>query len=109
MALITQEQIDEVKRRLVVTYNPLKIYIFGSYAWGTPNDDSDLDLMVILESSSEPKIHLRAPVGHLALAGMSIAKELIILTNQEFQERCNDENRLAYQVAKHGKLIYSRP
>ena len=54
MTLITQEQINEVTRRLVETYKPLKIYIFGSYAWGRPNEDSDLDLMVILEQSHMP-------------------------------------------------------
>ncbi|MGL5724578.1 nucleotidyltransferase family protein [Cetobacterium sp.] len=34
---------------MVQEFHPKKIYIFGSYAWGTPNEDSDLDIMVILD------------------------------------------------------------
>ena len=41
--MISKEVIKEVKNRLVKTYDPIAIYIFGSYAWGTPTLDSDLD------------------------------------------------------------------
>ena len=39
--MITQEKIEEATQRLIKTYSTLKIYIFGSYAWGNPNEDSD--------------------------------------------------------------------
>ena len=45
------EIIETVKERLIKTYNPKTIYLFGSYAWGTPDEDSDLDLLVVIESS----------------------------------------------------------
>jgi Polymerase beta, Nucleotidyltransferase len=34
----------------------VEIYLFGSHAWGTPHDDSDVDIMVIVSESSEPPI-----------------------------------------------------
>jgi len=43
--MISQETIEEVKNRLVKTYDPISIYLFGSYAWGHPTEDSDLDLL----------------------------------------------------------------
>lgn len=50
--MINKETIEEVKNRLVKTYNPIAIYLFGSYAWGSPTEDSDLDLLVIIEHLS---------------------------------------------------------
>ena len=35
--------------RLVDVSRPLRIYLFGSYAWGTPTVDSDYDLCVIVD------------------------------------------------------------
>ena len=56
--MISPEMIEEVKNRLVSTYNPEKIYLFGSYAWGTPDEESDLDLLVVVKTSDE-KSHKR--------------------------------------------------
>ena len=44
---------EEVKKRLINVYDPIAIYIFGSYAWGTPTEDSDLDLLVVVRDSIE--------------------------------------------------------
>ena len=104
--MISPQQITEVTKRLIDTYKPIKIYLFGSYAWGTPTDDSDLDLMVIVKESSDVR-YKRAIAGRLALYGLGISKDLIVLTEKEFAERSLDETRLAYVVKNHGKLLYA--
>ena len=43
--------ISDITDRLVKEFNPEGIFLFGSHVWGTPNADSDLDLLVILSSS----------------------------------------------------------
>ena len=50
MQPITEELIREIKDRIVSAVHPEKIIIFGSYAYGTPTKDSDLDLLVIMPS-----------------------------------------------------------
>ena len=104
--MIPPQVISEVTKRLVETYHPLKIYLFGSYAWGTPTDDSDLDLMVIIKESADVR-YKRAIPGRLALYGLGIAKDLIVLTEEEFATRSLDETKLAYVVKNHGKLLYA--
>jgi predicted nucleotidyltransferase len=42
--------IDEVVRRIVECVRPQKIILFGSYAYGRPHADSDLDILVVMES-----------------------------------------------------------
>ena len=44
--MITKRSIDTVVKRLVKAYDPLEIYLFGSYAWENP-EESDLDLSVL--------------------------------------------------------------
>ena len=53
--MVTKEQIQEVTRRLVEVYQPEAIYLFGSYAWGEPNADSDIDLRAEFKSPHMPK------------------------------------------------------
>ena len=47
MAQVTQEQIQAVADKIAKEFQPEKIILFGSYAWGTPSEDSDVDLCVI--------------------------------------------------------------
>jgi predicted nucleotidyltransferase len=48
--MITQEQIEEIVKRIIDNYDPEKIVLFGSYAYGHPTEDSDLDLLVVKNS-----------------------------------------------------------
>ena len=111
--LITSEQIEEVKKRLVAAYNPTKIYIFGSYAWGQPHVDSDLDLMVVIDKfepvvTDDGEAHRPSFAGRMALWGLPIPKDLVVLTEDEFSHRSEIHGKLAYAVKRYGKLIYAR-
>ena len=99
--------IEEVKQRLIETYNPIAIYVFGSYAWGTPTEDSDLDLLVIVDESDE-KSYKRPVAGYRALRGLDISKDLIIQTKEEFERATNNITTLGYKIKKDGELIYAR-
>lgn len=54
--MITEEQIQAVVRRIVEGYAPDRIILFGSYAYGVPNEDSDLDLLVIKANDERRKV-----------------------------------------------------
>lgn len=105
--MITPEIIEEVKKRLIQTYDPIAIYLFGSYAWGHPNDESDLDILVVVHSSDE-KSHKRSIVGRRALWDLNIAKDLIVYTKDEFDARVADTYSLVHKVKTKGKVLYAR-
>jgi len=105
--MIEREVIDEVKNRLVKAYDPIAIYLFGSYAWGTPTEDSDLDLLIIVEKSDE-KSYRRPCPGQRALFGLCISKDIIVYTKDEFDRIANDITTLGYKIKHDGKLIYAR-
>ncbi|MFA6527498.1 MAG: nucleotidyltransferase domain-containing protein [Candidatus Babeliales bacterium] len=105
--MITKETIEEVKNRLVKTYNPVAIYLFGSYAWGKPTEDSDLDLLIIVESSDERPIK-RSFHGYKILWGLEISKDILVYTESEFKAAAAKEDSLSYKVKHHGRVLYAR-
>jgi predicted nucleotidyltransferase len=105
--MISPNIIEEVKNRLVKVYDPLEIYLFGSYAYGTPREDSDLDLLIVIETSQE-KSHRRSIPGQRALWGLGIAKDIIVYTKSEFEERLKDQTTLPYKVKTKGVVLYAR-
>jgi len=52
--MIETVKIHDIVNRIVAKFNPDKIILFGSYAAGTPNDDSDLDLLIIQDTDLPP-------------------------------------------------------
>jgi uncharacterized protein len=51
---VTKEILAEIVRRIVSALHPEKVILFESYAYGTPSDHSDVDLLVILETDARP-------------------------------------------------------
>jgi len=105
--MINQQTIEEVKKRLVRAYNPLAIYIFGSYAWGSPDEDSDLDVLIIVDKIEKNR-HRALVEGHAALVGLMLSKDLILLTKEEFEKDSEDITTLHYKIKRQGKKIYAK-
>ena len=49
-----QRTIEQIAQRLIESYQPQRIILFGSMAYGEPNDDSDIDLLVVKETTESP-------------------------------------------------------
>lgn len=104
--MISQSLIDEVRKRLVKTYKPREIYIFGSYAWGTPNRDSDLDLLIVIDHYQKD-LHSLLVEGHKVLIDLDLSKDIIIYTKEEFDRFSKDRLRFCYKVKNEGQQIYA--
>ena len=51
---MTAELLRNIVQKIVAGVHPHKIILFGSYAYGTPSSDSDLDLLVIMDTEDRP-------------------------------------------------------
>ena len=105
--MVTKDVLEEVKNRLVETYNPIAIYLFGSYVWGKPTEDSDLDLLIVVDQSDEKSFD-RVRLGQRALFGLGVANDLIIYTKDEFDRISSKATTLGYKIKREGKVIYAR-
>lgn len=97
----------EIVHRLVKEFQPEAIYLFGSYAWGQPEAESDLDFMVIISESRERPIE-RAVRAQRSLRGLPAAVDVLVKTHAEFERYRPVKASLEAQVYAKGKLLYER-
>ena len=105
MKKISNSKIQEAVRRLAETYNPLTIYLFGSYAWGTPHEDSDLDFLVVLDDDVKLNLALQIK-GKYALKNIDVSTDIILNHQLFFKERAEHPSTLQHKIIKEGKLVY---
>ena len=99
-----EAKIPEIREKIIREINPEKIILFGSYAWGMPTDDSDVDLFII-QKSNEPRrarqISLRKK-----LFGSNVPMDILVYTPEELNYRLELEDFFFEKIIKEGKVIY---
>lgn len=101
------KQIELAKNKLIEVFNPLAIYLFGSYAWGSPHEDSDLDLLVIVEGYDSTRYEMLVE-GHKALVCLELPKDLLVYSRDEFEKKSESATTLCHKVKSKGIKIYAR-
>ncbi|MCX8091118.1 MAG: nucleotidyltransferase domain-containing protein [Verrucomicrobiae bacterium] len=86
-------------------FHPEAIYLFGSHAWGTPTEDSDVDLFVIVRESTEKPLH-RAQRAHRCLIGLNFPKDVLVRTRAEVEEGQQIPSSVTSSVLRKGRRIY---
>jgi predicted nucleotidyltransferase len=102
--MITQEQINEITRRIIKSFKPQKIILFGSYANGTPTEDSDLDLLIVKDSNLPSRLQNRKV--RKILSDLRVPIDVIVKTPQEFQTYRDVIGTIIYPANKFGKVVY---
>jgi predicted nucleotidyltransferase len=105
--MIDQEQIRKVVKTIVEGYQPRKIILFGSYAYGHPTTDSDLDFLIIKDDDDLPGIQRNRKVRNI-LKDFSIPIDVIVKNSLEFEELKNIIGTVVYPANKYGKVIYEQ-
>jgi len=104
--MIGTDKISDIVKKIVSEYNPDKIILFGSYATGNPNEDSDLDLFVIKETDL-PRPQRTVQVRKM-IYGSMVPIDLIVYTPKEIDESRNNRFGFVYEVLNTGKILYER-
>ena len=102
--MINNQDINKIVSKIVTNINPDKIILFGSYAYGSPNEDSDLDLLVIKDMAVEK--HKRGREIRKYLRGTKVPLDLLIYTNEEVEELKNDKNAFISQILEKGRVLH---
>ncbi|HEX7574843.1 MAG TPA: nucleotidyltransferase domain-containing protein [Candidatus Methanoperedens sp.] len=104
MEPITDELIQEIKNRIISGVHPDKIILFGSYAYGNPTKESDLDLLVIMPS--EEPMHSRVTRIRKLVRDIHIPKDIIVYTPQEVEKWKDASVAFITSIIRKGKVIY---
>ena len=104
--MVTQTQIVQLIKEIADGYKPEKIYLFGSYANGVPNKDSDIDLFIVKETD-ERKIHRPSKVRRM-IKDYIAPMDIIVYTPKELEESMNLVVNIGKIAVQTGKLVYER-
>ena len=103
------ELIDDIVNNLVNSLNPEQIILFGSYAYGEPNEDSDLDLLIVTKAS-ELKGYQLAQKAYKSLNSLClmIPIDLLVATQAEVASKSTVPSSLISRAVHQGKILYER-
>ncbi len=105
MVAEVETMLQEMTRRLVAGFQPCQIYLFGSHAWGKPNEDSDVDLLVIVPDSSESRLE-RGLRARLCLSDIRISKDILVETQAEVNWASQAYASLESEILECGVKLY---
>ena len=104
--LTKQEIIEEMTRRLVTFYRPVRIYLFGSEARSEAGPDSDLDFLVVVPDDT-PDQMMRSSEVYSRLSGFGIPKDIVPWRQSDFDCRATHvKASLPATVVREGRLVY---
>ena len=93
-------------KRIVARFKPERVILFGSHAKGTACSDSDVDLLIVMPvRGSRRKMAVKIGV---ALHDFNIAKDVIVVTPDEFEWRKDVVGTIEWPASREGQLLYAR-
>ena len=103
--------IEKTKQEIVdqlTTVDATKVILFGSYAYGTPNEDSDLDICIVKEKIIS-KIKEKREIREL-LKGIKIPKDILVVDENYYQTHSDENwiNTALYDVKNKGVVLYEK-
>jgi uncharacterized protein len=104
--MISEETLKQIIERLTSKFKLEKIILFGSQSRGTADDKSDVDLLVICQLNKKRR-DLWLEMDR-SLKGLKLAKDIVILTNEEYEDEHDIPGTTARYAWLEGKVIYER-
>ncbi|MBU4292623.1 MAG: nucleotidyltransferase domain-containing protein [Actinobacteria bacterium] len=100
--MIIKKITDKIKKAV----DPEKIILFGSYATGKQKIESDLDILIIMNSNL-PRYKRSVPI-YKALAGVLIPKDIIVYTPEEVEDWKDVPQAFVTTAVSKGKVLYEK-
>lgn len=95
-------------RRIVEAFEPEKIILFGSYAYGRPEFHSDIDLLVVTNRHRRKSVFERDRLVATAARPRGVAIDVIVRTPAEVAYRLKIGDPFFREVMNKGLVLYER-
>ncbi len=99
------DEVEAIAERIAKEFNPEKIVLFGSYAQGNPTSESDVDLLVIVDtkqSTWDLSVEISLAIEH------AFPMDILVRTPQEIAERLKLGDFFIKTILEKGKVLYDR-
>ncbi len=110
---ITEELLQKITRRIADEFQPEQVVLFGSFAYGKPRNDSDIDLLVISNRMRDRSVVERDrrvyDIAHSCLAPHSILPmDILVRSPAELRYRLRIGDPFFREVMLKGRALYKR-
>jgi predicted nucleotidyltransferase len=99
-------KLKNVTDRIIEAFDPDRIIVFGSHVYGQPTPDSDVDLLIIMDSDERPAA--RATQVSRALRPRPFPMDILVRTPEEIERRLEIGDYFIREVLEHGRVLYER-
>lgn len=101
--------LSQIVENIKTKYNPEKIILYGSFAYGVPDENSDIDLLIIKETSERPLDRMALVHRIVDIRDSSYpAFSAIVLTPDEIKQRLEIGDQFIEKILTRGELLYVR-
>ena|SRR5579862_4377863 len=104
--MIEMRAIEQLSEQIAQAYHPERILLFGSYAYGTPTQDSDVDLLVILPHEGKGS---RKSAEILCRFRPAFPIDLLVRTPEQIRQRLAWNDFFLQEILTKGKVLYAAP
>lgn len=101
------ELLQEIVEKIKTGYQPEKIILYGSYAYGHPDQESDIDLLIVKETEASP-FDRRVAVRRIVDLRVPIAFAPIVVTPHELSARLEMGDSFFEEIVQKGKVLYAK-
>ncbi len=104
--MVGMDKIRKFTDQIVRMYHPRRIVLFGSYAYGKPTPDSDVDLLVILPFKGKSQYK---SLDILQKTNPTFPVDLLVRTPRQICQRLAWNDFFLHEVMEKGKVLYETP
>jgi predicted nucleotidyltransferase len=104
---ISMRSIRAVADKIARRFQPEQIVLFGSYAYGTPRPESDVDLLIIMNTPLRSR-QQRLEISR-ALSPRPFPLDIVVRTPEEIKDRLALGDPFVREITTRGKVVYERP
>lgn len=101
--MIAMQRIQEYADRVAEAFRPTRIILFGSYAYGTPTEDSDVDLLVVMPAE---KRDTRKALEIIQSVRAEFPLDLLVYDPEYLRQRAGMEDWFVREIVDKGQVLH---
>ncbi|MBI2339198.1 MAG: nucleotidyltransferase domain-containing protein, partial [Deltaproteobacteria bacterium] len=106
--VVTPEILQTISQKIVENFQPQKVILFGSHAWGKPKPESDIDLLVVTNALSPLRpAQRRLQVKHVCQPPL-VPMDVLVHTPEEIGEKSEAGDLFLAKILAEGKVLYDK-
>ncbi|MBI4027557.1 MAG: nucleotidyltransferase domain-containing protein [Verrucomicrobia bacterium] len=101
--MVCRIDIEKLARDIAREFKPERIILFGSYAYGTPSEDSDVDFLIQMPLRDHPA---REAVAIRLKVRPKFPTDLLVRSAEQIQQRLQQGDSVLQEIIAHGLVLY---